>query len=193
MKKNAHKETDNKEELLLLALQRSDRKAYVSLFYKYYPILCAYCHKFVSLEDSEEIAQDVLLWLWEKRKELAIKKTLSQYLFKMTYHKAMNKIANTQVINKANTIFFEQMQEMLQNTDFFQWEELQISVQNAIKKLPDSYREAFVRHRFQHKSYKEIAEELQVSPKTVDYRIRQSLKLLQDDLKEYLPILFLYL
>ncbi len=43
-------------------------------------------------------------------------------------------------------------------------------------------------HRFQDKSYKDIASELNVSAKTVDYRIQQALKLLREDLKEYLPV-----
>ena len=38
-------------------------------------------------------------------------------------------------------------------------------------------------------SYKEIAEILGISPKTVDYRIQQALKQLRVDLKDYLPLL----
>lgn len=59
------------DEQLLLSIQSSNRNAYSRLFKKYYPILCAYCHKFVSLEDSEEIVQDVMFWLWESRKQLS--------------------------------------------------------------------------------------------------------------------------
>ena len=54
--------------------------------------------------------------------------------------------------------------------------------------VPDTYREAFMLHRFGNKSYKEIAELLQVSPKTVDYRIQQALKQLRILLKAYSPL-----
>lgn len=47
-------------------------------------------------------------------------------------------------------------------------------------------------HRFQNKTRQEIAEALQVSIKTVDYRIQQSLKILRERLKDYLPILVIY-
>lgn len=47
-------------------------------------------------------------------------------------------------------------------------------------------------HRFQNKNRQEIAETLQVSIKTVDYRIQQSLKILRERLKDYLPVLAIY-
>ena len=81
------------------------------------------------------------------------------------------------------------MQEMLQDTDLYQVEELTQRIKDAIATLPESYREAFVMHRFRDMSYKEIAEILGVSPKTVDYRIQQALKQLRVDLKDYLPLL----
>lgn len=191
MKKCSYQGSKNKDEILLLALRHSDKKAYAELFRAYYPMLCAYCYKFVSLEDSEEIVQDVLFWLWESRKELVIEKSLSQYLFKMVYHKAMNRIANELAVHKANTMFFEQTQKMLEEIDLYQFEELQELLRKAIQNLPESYREAFVMHRFQHKNYKEIAELLKVSSKTIDYRIQQALKILRDKLKDYLPLFLL--
>ena len=70
-------------------------------------------------------------------------------------------------------------------------EELKKVMKQAIEALPPSYREAFVMHRFQQMSYKEIADQLHVSSKTVDYRIQQALKQLRTDLKDYLPLLIL--
>ena len=47
-----------KEDILLLSqLQQGDKKAFNTLFRRYYPILCAYAHRFVDLEDAEEIVQ----------------------------------------------------------------------------------------------------------------------------------------
>lgn len=179
------------EHLLLSAMQQGDKKAYGILFRRYYPILCAYTARFVNLEDAEEIVQDVMLWLWENREMQTFNTSFSQYLFKAVYHRAMNQIIRNKSQLRADTLFYEQTLEMLKDTDFYQIEELQKRIRDAVQSLPDSYRETFVMHRFKNQSYKEIAEVLQVSTKTVDYRIQQALKLLRMELKDYLPLALL--
>ena len=181
------------ERFLLSAMQHGDIKAYGVLFRRYYPMLCAYATKFVELKDAEEIVQDVMLWLWENRETQTFETSLSQYLFKTVYHRAINLIVRHRSQLRADTLFYENMQEMLQDTDFYQLEELQRRIREAVDALPPAYREAFVMHRFDNKSYKEIAEVLQVSPKTVDYRIQQALKQLRITLKDYLPLILLLL
>ena len=180
-------QSDN--DFLLSAVQRGDQKAFDTLFRRYYPMLCAYGHRFVELEDAEEIVEDSLLWIWENRETLVIESSLNSYLFKMVYRRALNKLAHIDATQLADTRFYEEMQEMLQDTDYYQIEELAKRIEDAVAALPESYREAFVMHRFRDMSYKEIAETLGVSPKTIDYRIQQALKQLRVDLKDYLPLL----
>lgn len=180
-------QSDN--DFLLSAVQRGDQKAFDTLFRRYYPMLCAYGHRFVELEDAEEIVEDSLLWIWENRETLVIESSLNSYLFKMVYRRALNKLAHIDATQRADTRFYEEMQEMLQDTDLYQVEELTQRIKDAIATLPESYRETFVMHRFRDMSYKEIAEILGISPKTVDYRIQQALKQLRVDLKDYLPLL----
>lgn len=184
------KETyQSNNDFLLSAVQHGDLKAFDTLFRRYYPMLCAYGHRFVELEDAEEIVEDSLLWIWENRETLVIESSLNSYLFKMVYRRALNKLAHIDATQRADTRFYEEMQEMLQDTDYYQVEELTRRIEEAIAALPESYREAFVMHRFRDMSYKEIAETLGVSPKTMNYRIQQALKQLRTDLKDYLPLL----
>lgn len=77
------KETYRSEnDFLLSAVRHGDQKAFDTLFRKYYPMLCAYGHRFVDLEDAEEIVEDSLLWIWENRETLVIESSLSSYLSK---------------------------------------------------------------------------------------------------------------
>lgn len=185
---------NQEDKVLLNALREGELQAYESLFKKYYPMLCAYAHRFVELEDAEEIVQEVMLWMWEKREELIIESSLNQYLFKMTYHRSLNLITKKDIISRAETYFFSKKQEeMLEDIDYYQIEELTKRIEEAISSLPESYRVAFVMHRFKQMTYKEIAEALNVSSKTVAYRIQQSLYLLRENLKDYLPIATLLL
>lgn len=178
---------------LLSAMQKGDRKAFDALFQKYYSVLCAYGYRFVRLEDAEEIVQDVMLWLWENRERPVIEHSLKQYLFKAVYHRSMTRIAQNEVKLRADTAYHERMMAMLQNVDIQQINEMSRHIQKAINELPPSYKEAFIMHRFQNLSYKEAAETLNVSPKTVDYRIQQALKILRVKLKDYLPLAVLQL
>ena len=106
---------------------------------------------------------------------------------------AMTRIAQNEVKQRADTAYYERMFAMLQEVDIYQINELSKHIQRAINELPPTYREAFIMHRFQNLSYKEAAELLNVSPKTVDYRIQQALKILRVKLKDYLPLILMHL
>ena len=99
----------------LSEIQRGGLKAFEMLFRQYYAVLCAYGHKYVDFHDAEEIVQDSLLWIWENRENLIIESSLSSYLFKMVHHKALNKLAHIDAIKRADTRFYEEMQEMIQS------------------------------------------------------------------------------
>jgi len=183
----------NMEDMALLSsLRKGEQQAFDSLFRKYYPMLCAYARRFVELEDAEEIVQDSLLWIWENRENLIIETSLSsylsQYLFKMTCHRALNLIAKKEIINRAEAVFYTKNQEMPEDVNYYQIKELTKRIEKAIAALPESYQTAFIMHRFKGMSYKDIAVTYNVSPKTIDYRIQQALKLLREDLKDYLPL-----
>lgn len=79
------------------------------------------------------------------------------------------------------------MRHKLDGNDFLLEQELRSRIRMSLDSLPDTYREAFIRHRFEGKSYKEIAELCGMSVKTVDYRIQQALKRLRKDLQDYFP------
>ncbi len=65
-------------------------------------------------------------------------------------------------------------------------------INKAINSLPVNYREAFILNRFQGMTYNDIAKKLNVSPKTIDYRIQNALKILRVELKDFLPLFLLF-
>ena len=59
--------------------------------------------------------------------------------------------------------------------------------------MPEKTRTAFIRDRLDGKSHKEIAEELGISVKGVEYHIGRAVKILRDNLKDYAPFLFFFI
>lgn len=133
-----------------------------------------------------------MTWMWENREFITIESSLSNYLFRSVYNRTLTLITRKEVEKKAAAEFYMRRNELvLEDINRYQIEELIKRIEEAIQKLPDSYREAFVMHRFKNMTYKEIAMRLKVSSKTIDYRIQQALKLLRVELKDYLPLIFI--
>lgn len=167
------------------------KKAFESLYRTYFPVLCAYAHRIVPLEDAEEIVSDMMMWLWEHPElQGQITGSFDSYLFSAVYRRAISRYRQLNSRLQADTNFYEEMQ-LLDDIDYVQIADLYRYIDVVIAALPDTYREAFCLNRFDGKSYKEIAEMLNVSPKTIDYRIQQALKLLRKELKEFFPLVII--
>lgn len=117
---------------------------------------------------------------------------LSHYLFTSAKNRCLTYLSREALRSNRLSDLRVDVAEPFGVPDIYQLEELRQNIRRAVEELPEPYREAFEMNRFENRTYKEIAEELGISAKTVDYRIQQSLKILRVKLKDYLPlILFL--
>lgn len=182
--------TDNiTDEVLFEKIQAGDVKAFDILFMRYYPLLCAYAKQFVDFDDGQEIVQDVMVWFWENSSMQVIESSPKNYLFRAVKNRCLTLINRNELKQRVVSSMYENLQSQYEDPDFYIVEELTRNIENALSRLPETYREAFEMNRFQSMTYNEIAEKLNVSSKTVDYRIQQALKLLRVELKDYLPLL----
>lgn len=180
------------EDLFLWRLiSRGDKKAFGTFFAKYYTILYSYSKYYVFAEDAEEIVQDLMMWLWEKREEFVPSGDMQQYLLRAIKNRCLMVLRKSDCDVHTNDFFLAELDAFYDSTDSCVVNELQNAIDTAIAELPDSYREAFEMNRFQGKTRQAIAEEIGVSIKTVDYRMQQALKILREKLKDYLPLLIL--
>ena len=174
---------------LITLLQQGDRNAYKQLFIKYYSPLCEYASQYISEDDSEELVQELMLFLWETRENLVIETSLKSYLFISTKHRCLNAIRKNQYHERIHNQIYEKIKDQFEDPDYYFVNELTENIQKAIENLPETYRETFAMSRFGEKTNVQIAEELGISVKTVEYRISQALKILRFKLKDYLPLL----
>ena len=177
------------DEILFAAVQRKDEKSFDQLFSRYYPTLCAYAKPFVGLDESEEIVQDMMVWLWEKGENLVIRTSLKSFLFASVKNRCLTSINYDEMRQRVQQKLHASLLDLYEDPDYYIVDELSKKIEEALVRLPDNYRKSFEMNRFQGMTYHEIANQLNISPKTVDYRIQQALKLLRKDLKDYLPLL----
>ena len=189
MNKETNRMIDEDIELYSL-FRKGDRKAFDTLFLKYYSILCAFGKYYIPIEDAEEVVLDIMTWLWENREFQIIETSLRSYLFMAVRNRCLDLISKNQTKRRCyEHMFAKEMQTSFEDPDFYVVEELMAKIEKSVMRLPDSYRITFEMSRYQDKTYKEIAKELNVSIKLVEYRIQQALRLLRVELKDYLPLI----
>ena len=170
-------------------IHKLDTKNFEKLFKKYFSTLCYFARKYISdVESSKEIVHDVFINLWNKRDSIDLQKSVKSYLFTSVHNRCLNYIRD----NKKFDHNIEQLETLHENTN---WEatdslvhmEMENKINRIIESLPDRCREIFVLNRFDNLKYSEIAEKLGISVKTVETQMSKALKILRENLKEYLP------
>ena len=159
-------------DFLLRQITTEDNKlSFQRLFELYYPALCIYTKRFISdRETREDIVQEVFSSIWENRKRIVIRTSARNYLITATKNHSLNYLQRNheeyvdQFSQEQIPIYAESGEEL------YTWEELQTLLREALAKLPENYRYVFEKNRFENKSYGEIAEDMQISIRTVEIR-----------------------
>lgn len=180
------------DEEIIDKLRTGNEQVFDTVYKQYYRGLCAFASQYVDDNESEEIVQDVMMWLWEHRTMLLPDFSLKSLLFTMVKNRCLNNITHNQIKKQVHENLYNKFKDQFEDPDLYMNKELIALVTKAIRELPDDYRQAFELNRFHHLTYNEIAQKSGVSSKTIAYRIGQSLKILRTELKEYVPLL-LYL
>ena len=187
---------ENIDEFFLLSkLKEGNIKALEVIYNKHYRNLCLYLQMLFKNELLvEHIAQDIFIYLWEKRETLEIKTSLESYLYTAGRYKALNQIrdAKRQEIIREN--LFAPTAEYVNDLDsILEVHELEKIIEDAIKTLPARCQQIFRLSREEDLSYKEIAELLNLSVNTVEGQMAIALKKLRTILRPfYLQLLFMF-
>jgi len=182
-------------DLLIEALKHGDAKAYRQLYDLYYQQLCLLAFQFVRERFmAEAMVSDVVFHLFENRESLQINTSLKAYLVKAVQNRCINYLEQQQSRRKIE-LTLAQQQEERQQYYLMDYDhplgrlvalELEESLAGAIHALPAECREVFRLSRMAGRSYPEIAEQLGISVNTVKYHIKNALKQLREQFKDYL-------
>ncbi len=178
--------TLNDQELKDL-MQADGEKAIELLFQMYYAYLCQAVYKILGDPSLvEDLVQDVFYELWRKKDQLNINISIKAYLRRAAVNKALNFIRDQKI--KFEDEDRAPVQESKINSVVQKMEaaELQSRIDEVIDGLPDRCRVVFVLSRYEEMSYQEIADQLDISVKTVENQVSKALKILRAELSGYL-------
>lgn len=181
---------EDKEKNLLQKIKNNDNFAFDEIFRQYYKQLCYFSFKIVQNNDiAEEIVQDLFVHLWEKRKDLNINTSLKSYLYRSVHNNSVRQFKKEKL--------HESLEDYHNKPESFssaiEQAETENYIYNTIEKLPEQCRKIFKMSRFEDLKYREIAEKLNLSIKTVETQMSRALKFLSKNLQHLIKILIIFL
>lgn len=176
---------------ILNHLKKGNLKEFEALFRFYYPILCNYSIRFVKdTSQAEEIVQDLFCQIWENRKKLKIHSSFKSYLYKATYLNSLQYLRKKGIESKYEEYYKRKSDNTTLNNSLEE-AEIQTIIQSTLTNLPERCSKIFKMNRFEGLKYKEIADKLSISVKTVEANMGKALKAFRQNLKDYVGTIVL--
>ncbi|RIW17456.1 RNA polymerase sigma-70 factor [Algoriphagus lacus] len=179
------------ENEVFLEIKSGQVPAFEMLFKTYYQSLCRYATTYLKDPDeAEEIVQAAFIGIWEKRASISIETSIKSYLYRTVRNSCLNELKHEQVKQKyLSSKLTEEEKTTFPADQEAIHVELEEKIRQAIGRLPEQCRLIFTMSRFEELKYQEIADQLNLSVKTVENQMGKALKLMRIHLKEYLPLI----
>ena len=186
-------ETDDQAISILLA--KKDEAAFEQVFKTYFKNLHAYACTILKDEDeAEEMVQQVFFKLWDRAENLSFNGPIAAYLYRAIHNECLNYIKHQKVRSNHQLYVAHSMKNQSEHAQGrVLGKELEARYKKALEELPEQCRLIFQLSRFGDMKYREIADELNISIKTVENQMGKALKILRQKLVEFLPILVVLL
>ena len=186
---------NNNDKYIIRELKRDNLKIFEALFREYYPLMCELAeYRLKDTDASEEIVQDIFYNIWKNRKKLSISSSVKSYLLKATHNNCLQYLNHKKTERKYED-YIRNENKIMRNdpSDVLRYRELDQKINNTLDKLPGRCREIFTLSRFEGLKYREIAEKLEISVKTVEANMGKALRIFRHSLKDYVNLLiFMY-
>ncbi len=183
------------EKELIVKLKNGDSFAFEVLFYKYRSKVKGFAKRIIPSQiDLEEIVQEVFVKVWLKKEYIDPDKEFQTYLFSITKNLVLDHLKSA--VNRKLYFVGEHFQQDIiadYYTDAHIPDDVVEKLLNLIEQIPERRREIFCLSRFSGLSYKEIAQQLNITENTVDSQIRNALAFLRKEFRKMIILLFLFL
>ncbi len=183
------------ESILASRLMSKDEQAFEKVFKQWFQSLHTYAFTLVrDAYEAEEIVQQVFYKLWERADRLQINGAVSAYLYRSVYNECLNYLKHEKVKSRHHLYVAHQLKYDHGGLgDRLSSAALEEKYTNALNELPEQCRAVFQLSRFDNLKYREIADRLEISVKTVENQMGKALKFLRNRLAEFLTLLIILL
>jgi RNA polymerase sigma-70 factor (ECF subfamily) len=180
---------------LIALIKAGDHAAFVEVYERYWTVLYLHARKMLRNEsEAEDVVQDLFSALWLKKEGLDLQTSLKSYLYSAVRNKVFNQIEHKRVISDYQKSLQQFLQEgELITEELYREKELAAIIEKEIQALPEKMRVVFELSRKEHLSYKEIAQQLDISEHTVKSQVSNALRTLKLKLGVSSGLLFLVL
>ena len=176
-------------------LAQRDEAAFEQMFKTHFKRLHAYA--FTILRDeiqAEEMVQQVFFKLWERNENLSLIGSVSSYLYRAVHNESLNYIKHQKVrSNHQLNVAYSMKNEVEHPAKKIMASELEKKIHSALNELPEQCRTIFQMSRFDELKYREIADKLGISIKTVESQMSKALRLLRVKLVDFLIFILLFI
>ena len=184
-------ESTTDEVTLLRALAQDDEQAFAEIYQRYWDELHVHaCRKLGCSHEAEEVVQDLFVALWNKRHAAPAIQQLNAYLFTALKYRVIDCL-RAQAVRQAHAAAPPTHAADYGTEETVAVADLAAALAAGLRRLPDHARAVFQLSRLEHRTVPEIAAHLQVSPKTVEYHLARSLRLLRGCLREFMASVLL--
>ena len=169
-------------------LSRGDETAFQETFELYFRVLVLFATKFsLEKEIAEDLVQDVFVKLYEQKDRLQFHSSLKAFLYQSVRNKCIDLIRSTKTRERHHVEIKAGAEiEGLNSEELMMQSELEEKIYLSISQLPDQCQLIFKMNRFEGKKNQEIADELNISKRTVETQISKALKILREEIYPYL-------
>ena len=186
--------TIKNESKLVHNLSKGNLLAFNTLYKYYSGRLYRFALGYLKTEDeAEELVQEVFTKIWEKRANLKEELSFKSFLFTIAFN-IIRKHFRTKVYLSEYFKTGKSDDIDIQTSQKITYDSLYQYISELVNQLPNRRKEIFIKSRFEGQSVKEIADELQISHKTVENQLTDALKFIRTNLnRENIPVVLFFI
>lgn len=163
-------------------------KYFQEFYISYAADMIAFARRFVDETTAEDIVHDIFLNIWDQKSTIMVEKELHNYLLSMVKNACFDYLKH----KKVSETFLSKAEHQLkiEELEYYEYSENEDSenhnlqaIYSSIEKLPPKCKVIFEKAYIEKQKSAEIAEEMNISVRTVETHVYNALKIIRNNLK----------